>query len=612
MSRQTLLLGIWIFSSLIAAALSMEFTHATYLDGVWHPLGNDSFYHARRILDAVDSTRGFYQFDDMIHAPQGSWLTWPWAYDWFMAKFVQFWQFFSPTTDSMHIITHTAVYWIFVNAAILLGITVVLNLPTGLSALVLLGFALSPLTQNLHGVGLIDHHYIEYTFVLLTVLTGLAWFKKPDNTGRAIALGITLGIAPAFHTGLFILQAPVLLTLGLLWLQNKLPPNNTMLALAYSLTLGMLAALLPSEPFQQGMFQFSVLSWFHLYIAATSTLFIAGMSRFQFGLKPLLGFSVLAILLLIPIWEDTIGGAAFLSKEIMFLSSVSEATSPYDMMVGDEGFLKTVGYYSLFGLIAPLLIPLFAYLAWKERSGTYIFFAVMVTFGISLLLMQFRLNYFGSFALFIGWAFVLNEKVSFINRKPLISFLLGLIIMFGAFAPGSFDVLFMRYHLTWDNRYKDAIPLFARLKESCDEKPGLVLVDNNYGHILRFHAECSIIANNFLMTEQHIDKIREMWHYLKMSPEELLENKPDEMRYVFARLSNYMARLEDGKTGLTSEEYLKENNLRLIFELNTRNDLPDRYKLIAQLPLDQKRGFMRMRVFEILPEEEVDEPAEAP
>jgi len=98
-----------------------------------------------------------------------------------------------------------------------------------------------------------------------------------------------------------------------------------------------------------------------------------------------------------------------------------------------------------------------------------------------------------------------------------------------------------------------------------------------------------------------------MWRYLEMSPEELLENKPDEMRYVFARLSNYMARLDDGRTGLTSEEYLEKNNLRLLFELNTRNDLPDRYKLIAQVPLDKKRGFMRARVFEILPEEEVEE-----
>ena len=92
MSRQGALLLIWVVASILAAIFALEMTHATYLDGVWHPVGNDSFYHARRILDAVDSPRGFYQFDDMIHAPEGSWLTWPWAYDWTIAKLVQVWQ----------------------------------------------------------------------------------------------------------------------------------------------------------------------------------------------------------------------------------------------------------------------------------------------------------------------------------------------------------------------------------------------------------------------------------------------------------------------------------------------------------------------------------------
>ena len=205
MRRQSELWGSCYVSSLIGAFLGWEFIRAAYLDGEWHHLGHDSFYHALRILNAMDSPRGFYQFDKNIHAPEGSWLTWPWGYDYFMAKFVQVWQFFSPATDSMEIITHTAIYWIFINSALLLGITVVLTLPTSLATLVMLAFALSPLTQSLHGVGIIDHHSVEYTFVLATVLAGLAWLKQPASLARACALGITLGLAPAFHTGLFIL-----------------------------------------------------------------------------------------------------------------------------------------------------------------------------------------------------------------------------------------------------------------------------------------------------------------------------------------------------------------------------------------------------------------------
>jgi asparagine N-glycosylation enzyme membrane subunit Stt3 len=604
MSRKYLLVVIWVVCSFVAAALSLEFTHATYYLGEWHPLGNDSFYHARRILDAVDSPRGFYQFDEMIHAPEGSWLTWPWAYDWLMAKFVQVWQFFDPAKDSMMIITHIAVYWIFVNAALLTMIGYVLGLPTGLIGLVLFGFALSPLTQALHGVGLIDHHYVEYTFILLTVLTGLAWLKRPEQSWRAAALGITLGIAPAFHTGLFILQLPVLFTLFVLWMQKRLPEKDSVLALAIALTLAMLAALLPSEPFQQGQFQFSVLSWFHLYIAAASTLFISSMGRFAFSPKMLGIFVIVGIALLIPIWQDTLGGAAFLSQRIAMLETISEAQSPLEMMFNKKhGFWVTLGYYSVFGLLMPLLIPVYIYRGFKVTSAAQLFFAVMVVFGMSLLLTQYRLNYFGSFAILLGWAVVLNDAFDIFRRRPKLVYSLGTVIVFLAFLPGVFHVLFSRYALSWDDMYKESLPLMEALDERCEVNPGIALVDNNFGHILRYHTACSVIANNFLMTPQHEEKIDEMWTYMSMSPEELLENKPEEMKYVFIRLAGFLQRADDGSVKLTTTEFLERHNLRLPFELNTRDDLPDRYKVIAEMPLDNVRGFTRIRVLEILPEE---------
>jgi hypothetical protein len=63
---------IWAFVSaewqLLACAL-------TFPTATWHgehfPVGNDSFYHARRILDAVRDLSAFYQFDPRIHAPEG-------------------------------------------------------------------------------------------------------------------------------------------------------------------------------------------------------------------------------------------------------------------------------------------------------------------------------------------------------------------------------------------------------------------------------------------------------------------------------------------------------------------------------------------------------------
>jgi asparagine N-glycosylation enzyme membrane subunit Stt3 len=603
MDRKSALVLIWFVSSLLAAMLALEFTHATYLDGVWHPVSNDSFYHARRILDAIDSDRGFYQFDEMIHAPEGSWLTWPWAYDWCMAQFVKVWQFFNPAMDSMEIITHVAVYWIFVNAALLLGITVVLNLPTSMSAMVLLGFALLPTTQNLHGVGLIDHHYVELSFVLAMLLSGLAWLKHPDRANRAIVLGITLGIAPAFHTGLFIIQAPVLLTLFLLWVQKKTPPKESMLALSCALTLAMLAALLPSEPFLQGQFQFSVLSWFHLYIAASSTLFIACMARFEFSAKALLGLIILGLVLLLPIWEDTIGGSAFLTKKIAMMDTISEARSPFMMMQGGVGFWPTVGYYSIYGLLIPLLIPLYLYRGWKADNGKDLLLAVMIVFGTSLLLTQYRLNYFGGFAILIGWLVPLSEKFPQLKHWPKAVTSIGIVlIIIGAYPSIKYN-LFLRYPLGWDEGYEESLPLFEALAERCTENPGIALVDNNFGHITRYSTDCSVIANNFLMTPQHEAKVAEMWDYFLMTPEELLEKKPEEMRYVFARLSNYLKSRDKNTASLVPAENLEDRNLPLPYQLLSRDDLPKRYKLIAELPLFDKPHIDRARIFEILPEQ---------
>ena len=599
MSRQAQFLGIWVLCSLIAALLALQMTSASYVDGVWLPVGNDSFYHARRILDAA-SPAGLYQFDPAIHVPEGSWLTWPWAYDWGMAKALQARLWLNPDADAMAFLTHVPVYWVFVNTGLLLGITIVLGLQPFWAALVLLGYAISPLTQLLHGVGIIDHHFIEHSFVLLTLLGGLWWLKTPERIAPAALLGVTLGIAPAFHTGLFILQAPVLFTLLVLWSKSQLPPKDSVLALSTALILATLAAVLPSEPFQQGQFQFSVLSWFHLYIAAISTLVVACFARFEYSPGKLLILLFTGVLFIIPIWTDTIGGTAFLTRDITLLENITEAQSPVQMALGSQGFWSTISYYSLFGLIAALLIPVYAYRGWKAGNGMELFLAVMIVFGMTLLMLQFRLHYFGSFALILGWVLLAQQTKIAANYKPLMILAAGLCILAVAFQPSANQKLFIKFALGLDQGYHDTYPMFAALEERCAERPGIALVDNNFGHYVRYHTDCTVIANNFLMTPLHEKKIREMKKYLDMSPEELLAEAPADIRYVFPRLVKFFG-MRDGEPTLTSTDYLREQNSRLFFELNARDDLPERYRIIAELPLDRTRGLTRARVIEILP-----------
>jgi len=605
MSRQAQLLALWAISSFIAAFVALQFSDAAYEEqtGTWVPVSNDSFYHARRIVDAATTVDGLYQFDTKMHVPEGSWINWPWAYDWSMAQGLKLWLKLNPGGQPMAFLAHVPVYWAFINAALLLGICVMLQLSVPWIAMVLFAYAISPLTMFLHGVGIIDHHYIEYTLVLLTVLNGLRWLKSPDQLARAVLLGITLGAAPAFHTGLFILQAPVLATLWVLWVRGMTPGRDSMLALSTSLILTSVAVLLPSEAFRAGFFQFAVLSWFHLYIAATSTLLIAGFARFSFTPKNLGWLMLIGVLLLIPIWNDTIGGAAFLSGEITLLDKITEAKSPLAMAEGPGGIASVVSYYSLLGLIAPLLIPVYLWSGYRARNPADVFLAVMVVFGVALLLTQFRLHYFGSFALVLGWVLIASKKLNIADYRPLLTLIAGLILIGGASYSGITNKMMVRYPLGQDPAYEDTFSLFGTLIDACNKDPGIAFADNNFGHYIRYHTNCSVIANNFLMTPLHERKIREMQQLANLSPEEFLEAAPPDVKYIFARLVKFYGRRENGEFALTSTEYLKANNPRLFFELNSRDDLPERYRVLNELPLDENRGLVRARVIEILPAE---------
>src|SRR5262245_18739485 len=106
----------------------------------------------------------------------------------------------------MGFIAYVPVAWILVNAALFLAAARATGLSREMQALAMFCFAFSPLTLLLHSTGMIDHHYVEHTFVLLTIWLGLRWFQQSAALRRAVALGVTLGVATAFHNGLFVLQ----------------------------------------------------------------------------------------------------------------------------------------------------------------------------------------------------------------------------------------------------------------------------------------------------------------------------------------------------------------------------------------------------------------------
>ncbi len=523
---------------MIAVFFALLVRDSTIIDGVYLPRGNDSFYHARRILDAAIGSRGFYQFDDRLHVPDGAWIPWPWAYDWLMAKATQVALWIDPTLDPTAFISYVPVAWVFVNAALLLAVARAIGLSRQMQFLAMLCFALSPLTQLLHSIGMVDHHDIEQTFVLLAAWLGLRWLERPADTRRAVALAVALGIAPAFHSGLFILQLVPLITVFVLWLRGAAPAPAALRGFAITLLVVTQLVLLPSQPYREGMFEFGLLSWFHFYVAACTAAASAFMAWRPFTRATFGWLIALCAALMIPLSTQFIGGAGFLTGGFSILDTIVEVQSPYKLFTDNWGPVETASWYSWLLLLAPPLLVYYGYRVCRENRPERLYYAVVVAFGLALLLDQFRLHYFGFFGLVTGGLLLLDQFATRRGWHRGLVFVMTFAAIALAYQPVLRSRLFVVYAPGADTEYASAFPIFLDLRELCASDPGVVLASPDDGSAILFHSECSVIANNFILRapdKAHIDEVRRL---MQLTPAEIRAERPD-VKYLFVRLRDF-------------------------------------------------------------------------
>jgi len=529
---------ILIVGVLIAVFFALLVRDSTIIDGIYLPRGNDSFYHARRILDAAIGSRGFYQFDDRLHVPDGAWIPWPWAYDYLMAKATQIALWIDPTLDPMAFISYVPVAWIFVNAALFLALARAVGLSREMQLLAMLCFALSPLTQLLHSIGMVDHHYVEHTFVLLNAWLGLRWLERPTEMGRAIALAVALSVAPAFHNGLFILQLVPLAAVFVLWLRGAAPPPAALRGFAIALLAATQVVLLPSQPYREGMFEFGLLSWFHFYAAACTAAAFAFMAWRPFTRANLTWLVALCIALILPLSAQLISGAGFLRGDFSILDQIVEAQSPYRLVTFLWGPEETASWYSWLLLLAPLLLVYYGFRIWREDRAQPLYFAVVAALGLALLLAQFRLYYFGFVGLVVG-SLLLVEQLRVRHKWHAgLTFVGAFAAIALAYQPVLHERLFKVYAPAADTEYASAFALFLDLRQLCAEDPGVVLATPEDGSAILFHSECSVIANNFILREPDKVHIDEAMRLLRLSPQEIRAERPD-IKYLFVRSLGY-------------------------------------------------------------------------
>lgn len=520
----------WILATTLAVAAQLELIPAVLMPEGYVPFGNDAFYHARRILDAVAEPSAFYQFDPLIHFPDGSLLPWPWGYDYGMSVLVRIGLILDPAAAPMAVLAYLPVAAVVLMTTLLFWIARLLRLGTAETLLLGCCAAIWPMTQSLYGVGQIDHHFAEHLFILAFVATSLNWMRSPGNTGAAVLAGLVLGAANAVHTGLFVLQAIWLAALGLGWLRQMPMPRRQTIAHAVTLVLATLLVLLPSEPFHRLMWDFGYLSWLHLYVAVATAVIGVTLAVVRPGRQ---GYSLLAalcVLLAIPMSGELSGLLFFTLRDEVILQAVEEAKSTWQLwqQMG-TGWILSV--YSGMLLLVPLVWIGCVVAVSGSRDRVRAFFYTYALLALPIMLLQFRFYYYGSLALLLP-AFLASAWVSQ-RWGPIRARAALCIVMILAFAPSARYVFGVAQFPGGGAHYGIMYPLVGALRDACAAEPAVILAPSNEGHPLRFHASCPVIANNFLLTPQHFAAVRRVNDLLQLDASSLRATAP-EVGYVLA------------------------------------------------------------------------------
>ena len=584
--------------ALVALLMAWHPTDASLLAGQYIPVGNDSFYHARRILDMMAEPGSLHQFDPKVHVPEGSMLIWPWGYDYLMSLLAR----------AGVALTGAAPFTVLAHLpplgfplAIWLTAVICRRLGLGLAAtlVAMLAMALLPLNLDMYSVGSVDHHFAEQLLVLATLASALGWLADPGSRLRAAGTALLLGLAPCIHNGLFVLQIPLLGALGLQWLRGE-PAPRTSPIFAATLVAATLVAALPSASLRNGSFEFYTLSWFHVYFAvcaAGATLFLAFL---RFTPRNLALLALLLLAALVPVARQLLLVDRFMSVEVVGAQDISEVQSLWQLWHARGSLLALTDLYSFFVVLLPATVVLCAFETWRERDAARRYFWLACLAGLLMMASMVRMHVFGSFALLLPWLAWLQRGLA-AGKLPQAgargTWAVATLAAVGGALPAWSSVKVAGN----DPYYALTAEVYAPLAELCRRAPGVVLASPDDANYVRYHTDCPVIANNFLLTPQHEAKIREVRELMALAPEKLASAAP-QVRYVFVHRMALFT-LEGGRMRFLPGGDPGNPDPPLVRALleSDPHSLPPRFTLVKELAFEKPAHVPYARLFALEP-----------
>ena len=191
--------------------------------------------------------------------------------------------------------------------------------------------------------------------------------------------------------------------------------------------------------------------------------------------------------------------------------------SPYALIHRTLGPGETTAYYSWLLLAAPPLLAFYGYRVFREREPARLYYAVAATFGLALLLDQFRLHYFGFFAMVTGGCCCSTSLRARLRWHRGVTFVAVFAAVALAYQPALRERLFLFHAPGSDPEYGNVLPLLIELGKQCAARPRRRAREHRRRQRRAVHSDCSVIANNFILRPEdarHIDEVSRLMRAL--------------------------------------------------------------------------------------------------
>jgi hypothetical protein len=213
-----------------------------------------------------------------------------------------------------------------------------------------------------------------------------------------------------------------------------------------------------------------------------------------------------------------------------------------------------------------------------------------------MLLNQYRLHYFGFFALVTGSLLVIEQLRAARHWQRGMTFVVAFALIALAYQPALRERLFLVYAAGGAPDYASMLGLYLGLGTACGEDPGIVLASSDDGTAILFHSDCSVIASNFILTPEDGQHIAEISRLMGLAPDEIRRQRPD-IKYVLLRARDFLQAKGDDAVELSKDNLVAQ-------QLLTKNAPPPGFSLVKTVQLeinDQGDTQIFARLYKIVP-----------